>query len=259
MKRNGGMWCRVLPLLAVVAAMLPWGLSHGAVAAEMFRNLVVDRTKNLFPPSEKGKGYRFRCPVFGRCNHRIVGMFMVTRRGITEAWVVAAIPNEPDCHACASRMTLEVYRRQGGKWRKYRVWRNFAEWGAWGLVAPEEVRLGMIDDRRMILFLEGGFTNMGQTIESVEIFIIDDEDITPAGHFCLSYDNEGAVMPETGMKLEKWSARYELGSVKGKPGLIFHIDDEVGDDDATVTYEFMGKGLRLRSPGDERLHDPCGG
>lgn len=247
---------KVFAFLMLVAFVLPFAVPREAVAAEMLPNLVLKLAKGRDPSDGP---YRFRCPVFGRCNHRIVGMFMVTRRGIPEAWVVAAIPNEESCHACASRMTLEVYRKRDGKWRKYRVWPNFAEWGSWGVVRPQEVRLARIDDRRMVLFLEGGFTNMGETIESMDIFIVDDEDITPAGHFCLSYDNEGAITPESNMRLEKWQARYELGTVKGKPGLIFHIHDEVGDNDATVAYEFMGKGLRLRSPADKRLHDPCGG
>ena len=228
-----------------------------ASAVEMLRNLVPELAKGRSPSEAP---YRFRCPVFGRCNHRIVGMFMVTRRKIREAWVVAAVPNEESCHSCTSRITLEVYRKRNGGWQKYRVWRDFDEAGNWGLVQPETVRMGRIDDRRMVFFLEGGFTNMGTTTESVDVYVIDDEDITPAGRYCLTYDNEGAITPENNIRLRKWSARYELGSMKGRPALIFHVKDGTGDNDTTVAFEFMGKGLRLfrDSLPDSRLHVPCG-
>ena len=122
---------RVLAFLVLTTFILPITTPRGADAAEMLRNIVVEKTKNLFPPTEKG--YRFRCPVFGKCNHRIVGMFMTERRGVPEAWVLAAVPNESDCHGCMSRLTLEVYRKQQGKWEKYRVWRDFDEAGSWGV------------------------------------------------------------------------------------------------------------------------------
>lgn len=241
-------------LLLTIIIILPSGATRFANAAEMLHNIVLDLAKGKDPVDGP---YRFRCPVFGKCNHRIVGMFQTQRAGFPEIWVVAAIPNEESCRACASRMTIEVYRKDGGQWRKYRVWRNFAEWGNWGIVRPEEVRLGKIDERRMILFLQGGATHMGQTIEAVETFIIDDEDITPVRRFCIYYDNEAAITPETPLKHEKWSARYQLTTVDGKPALVFHLRDEVRGEKNTVVYEVMGKGLRLRFPGDERLENGC--
>ena len=231
-----------------------WLAPRIAMAAEMLRNMVPELAKGHDPFDGP---YRFRCPVFGRCNHRIVGMFRTMRAGVPEIWVIAAIPNEESCHACASCMTLEVYRKRGGKWRKHRVWHHFTEWGSWGVVAPQEVRLGKIDERRMILFLQGGGTHMGQTVEVVEIFIIDDEGVTPARRFCLAYDNEGAITPDTPMKRAKWNARYALTTVNDKPALVFRLRDEATGANGIVTYEIMDKGLRLRPPGDERLENGC--
>ena len=259
MKCNYTISRKVFILLVLAVGILSLAAPRGAGAAEMLRNIVVEKTKNLFPPTEKG--YRFRCPVFGRCNHRIVGMFMTERRGIPEAWVLAAVPNESDCHSCMSRLTLEVYRKQQGRWEKYRVWRDFDEAGGWGVVNPEFVRMAKIDDRRMVLFIEGGFTNMGQTMGYMSIYVIDDEDITPAREFCLHYDNEGEEIPGKKIKRFYWNASYRLGTVKGRPALIFHIKGKGKDDDNTVIYEFMGKGLRVNrdSYPDPRLRFPCGG
>lgn len=222
---------------------------------EMLHNIVLDRTEGL---STAQGGYRFRCPVFGTCNHRIVGMFLVRRRGYSETWVVAAIPNEHSCHACTSRLTLEVYRKRGGKWRKHKVWRNFAKAGNWGVVQPEGVRMGKIDERRMIIFVHSPFFQMGEAAEGVDVFIIDDVDVTPASAFCVHYDNEAAITPDTGMRLAKWRVRYELVSVNGKPRLVFHITDEAGGHNNTVIYGIIGKGLRPESLTDIRLRIPCG-
>ncbi len=249
-----GFWPKVLPVLLLFFLIAPSAAIRPAAAVEMLHNVVLDLTKGRDP--YKGP-YRFRCPVFGTCNHRIVGIFFVKRRGIFEAWVVAAVPNESDCHACASRMTLEIHRRQGGRWRKHQAWRDFTEWGDWGVVRPREVRLGKIDDKRMILFLQGAGTHMGLTVDVAEIFIIDNEDITPVRRFCLAFDNEGALTPELSMKHVKWSARYRLTTVNGRPALVFRLRDDVKNEQRTVTYEIMGKGLRLRSPGDDRLENGC--
>ena len=246
-----------VPLAFLLVAILFLAAPRAAEAAQMLPNLVLKLARGHDPAEGP---YRFRCPVFGKCNHRIVGMFMTRRRGVPEAWVVAAIPNESDCHGCSSRMTLEVYRKRGGRWEKYRVWRNFADWGSWGVVRPQEVRMARIDNRRMVLFLLGGFAQMGEVTESMRVFVIDDEDITPARDFCLAYDNEAAITPESDIKLRKWSTRFRLRTVKGRPVLIFHIRDGTGNSHNTVVYEFMGKGLRLHpdSYPDPRLRFPCG-
>ena len=248
---------RTFAFLVLTILVLPLAFPSGAMAARMLPNLVLKLAKGHDP--EQGP-YRFRCPVFGRCNHRIAGMFMTERQGVPEAWVLAAVPNEGGCATCTSRLTLEIYRKQDGKWVKYRAWRDFDENGSWGVVAPESVHLVKVDDRRMMLFLTSGFTHMGETMEYMSVFFVDDEDITPARGFCLYYDNESGVTPENGVELRKWRVRYTLGEVKGKPALIFHIKGRDKDDDNTVIYEFMGKGLRLHreSSSDIRLHVPCG-
>ena len=256
MKWNG-ISRRVFAFLVLTAFILPIAAPGGAGAAEMLQNLVLKLAKGRDPA--RGP-YRFRCPVFGKCNHRIAGMFMTERRGIREAWVLAAVPNEGGCATCTTRLTLEVYRKQGGKWQKYRVWRDFDENGSWGVVAPDSARLAKIDDRRMALFIRSGFTHMGVTMEYMSVYIVDDEDITPVRSFCLYYSNDGAVAPENGVKRKEWSVRHELGAVKGRPALIFHIKSKGKEDDNTVIYEFMGKGLRLHRESfpDNRLHVPCG-
>lgn len=247
-------WRKVFALLVLFLSLVPLAGQRIASAAEMLHNMVLDLAKGRDPFDGP---YRFRCPVFGKCNHRIVGMFQTQRAGRPAIWVVAAIPNEESCHACSSRMTIEVYRKQDGRWRKHRVWRKFTEWGNWGIVRPEEVRMGKIDERRMILFLQGGATHMGQTIEAVETFIIDNEDITPVRRFCIHYDNESAITPDTPLKREKWSARYKLTTVDGKPVLVFRLRDDVTGEKKTVIYEIVGKGLRPRSSGDDRLENGC--
>ena len=245
---------RRLSLALFLSPFLLASMAPHAPAAEMLHNMVLTLARGQDPADGP---YRFRCPVFGRCNHRIVGLFQTRRRGISETWVVAAIPNESDCHACTSRMTMEVYRKRGGRWRKHRAWRNFTEWGNWGIVRPSEVRMGRIDNRRMILFLEGGTTQMGETTEALEVFIIDGEDITPVRRFCIHYDNEGAITPEMPMKHEKWSARYELVTINGRPALVFHLRDETTGNTGTMVYEIVGRRLRLRHGGDVRLENSC--
>ncbi len=254
--RGGSIWHRLLPWallgVAIAGAWLPMRV---AKAAEMLHNIAAQRAARLF---EAGGKYRFPCPVFGTCNHRIVGLFQVRRAGTPETWVVAAIPNEEACHACTSRMTLEVYRKRHGKWRKHRVWRHFDEWGTWGRVSPGWVRMARVDDGRMMLFLHLPFLQMGEQTETMRVYIVDDRGVSPAGDFCLTYDNEGAVLPGSGMKVIKWDADYELASYDGRPKLVFRITGDAGLATNTVAYEIQGRGLRLSSPPDLRLNTPCG-
>ena len=227
--------------------------SHAS--AEMLHNVVLEKTGGRFVPE---RGFRFPCPVFGRCNHRIIGVFLTHRAGAEEAWIIAAIPNETSCHACMSRLTLEIYRKKRGTWRKYRVWRNFTEAGNWGVVDPEWIRLGKIDDRRMIFFLHSPFLQMGIGVETLDVFIVDDKKISPAGQFCLSYNNEGANLPDNGMDMIKWGAQYALVSLSGQPKLSFTITGNKGPERRIVVYDIKGKSLHLATPSDPRLRIPCG-
>ncbi len=253
MKPNSGAWLRPYLFLLVVVFVCAW--TRPVMAAEMLHNIAAERAARLF---DAGGKYRFSCPVFGTCNHRIVGIFKTRRAGVPEAWIVAAIPNEESCHACTSRLTLEVYRKRGGKWRKHRVWRNFDEAGSWGRVSPAWVRMGKIDDERMMLFVHTPFLQMGEQTENLQVYIIDDRDVSPAGSFCLSYSNEGAILPDSGMQMFEWEADYTLASSDGRPKLVFRIRGNAGPARNTVVYDIVGKGLRLASSPDPRLNSLCG-
>ena len=221
------MWQRLSGMfILLLLAVLP----SRAQSADMMVNLTAQLSQHLFDERSSAagaRGYTYACPVFGRCNHRIVGLFIDQVGGRQRAWVVAAYPNEDDCHACTSRMTVEIYDRKAGRWHKTAAFRNFTEWGDWGTVAPKEVKLARLDRGRAVLFLDLSFMGQGYVEESMRAFLVSDARIRAIGGLSIGEDNSGAVEDEAAASW--WKATYQVqDGERGRPELVVRVTDNRG-------------------------------
>lgn len=157
--------------------------------------------------------------------------------------------SEAACVACAPRLSVVYFHRQGDRWAPYHTWRNFYQDGWNG-------RFGQMDlidvgQPNPTIAVHGGYFNQGCMVDAIGLI-----ELAPSGPI-LRVDR--APMGSSGADSDDIYYDASITPLKGRPGLrirYFGVLEHSKPIDTTVVYS--GAGLRWR-PHPGILKQDCAG